>query len=219
VVDASARQLLASGFVHNRARMISASFLTKHLCISYRRGEAHYMKWLTDGDWAQNDMGWQWSSGSGCDAQPWFRIFDPVAQGERHDASGAYVFNNLPPRRAYSVCEVVPTPLPADNFNWLACFPADGHSGAALTSAACLGQNPAGGTEWYHNPFLLVDNVQKDFRNYQQPIITRLSGVAFCDVNGNGALNDPDDVGVSGFCVESSTARLANPSLLCCAVG
>ncbi|MFO0612884.1 MAG: deoxyribodipyrimidine photo-lyase [Polyangiaceae bacterium] len=96
IVDAAARQLLGEGFVHNRARMISASFLTKHLAQSYRRGEAHYMKYLVDGDWAQNNMGWQWSSGAGCDAQPWFRIFHPVTQGERFDPDGAYVKRWVP---------------------------------------------------------------------------------------------------------------------------
>jgi deoxyribodipyrimidine photo-lyase len=77
VVDAAARQLLATGFVHNRARMIAASFLAKHLLIDFRRGERHYFELLTDGDWANNDLGWQWSAGCGCDAQPWFRIFNP----------------------------------------------------------------------------------------------------------------------------------------------
>lgn len=96
VVDASARQLLASGFVHNRARMISASFLTKHLLISYQRGEAHYLKYLTDGDWAQNNAGWQWSAGCGCDAQPYFRVFNPVLQGQRFDPEGAYVRRWVP---------------------------------------------------------------------------------------------------------------------------
>ena len=96
VVDASARQLLAEGFVHNRARMISASFLCKHLLLDFRRGEAHYMKHLTDGDWASNDLGWQWSAGCGVDAQPWFRVFNPVTQGERFDADGAYVRRWVP---------------------------------------------------------------------------------------------------------------------------
>jgi deoxyribodipyrimidine photo-lyase len=96
VVDASARQLLRDGFVHNRARMISASFLSKHLRIDYRRGEAHYMKYLTDGDWAQNNAGWQWSAGCGCDAQPYFRIFNPVTQGEKFDPDGAYVREFVP---------------------------------------------------------------------------------------------------------------------------
>lgn len=96
VVDASARQLLAEGFVHNRARMISASFLTKHLLIDFRRGEAHYMRHLTDGDWAANDLGWQWSAGCGVDAQPWFRVFNPVLQGEKFDPEGEYVRRWVP---------------------------------------------------------------------------------------------------------------------------
>jgi deoxyribodipyrimidine photo-lyase len=96
VVDAAARQLLTEGFVHNRARMISASFLTKHLLVHYRRGEAHYMKYLTDGDWAQNNAGWQWSAGCGADAQPYFRVFNPVLQGEKFDPDGAYVRRYLP---------------------------------------------------------------------------------------------------------------------------
>ena len=96
VVDASARQLLATGFVHNRARMISASFLTKHLLIDYRMGEAHYLKHLTDGDWASNNLGWQWSAGCGVDAQPWFRVFNPIGQGEKFDADGAYVRRWVP---------------------------------------------------------------------------------------------------------------------------
>jgi deoxyribodipyrimidine photo-lyase len=99
VVDASARQLLAEGFVHNRARMISASFLTKHLLTDYRRGEAHYMKYLTDGDLANNNAGWQWSAGSGCDAQPYFRVFNPVTQGRKFDPEGSYVRRWVPELR------------------------------------------------------------------------------------------------------------------------
>ena len=96
VVDAAARQLKAEGFVHNRARMVAASFLTKHLLLDYRHGEAHYQQWLTDGDWAQNNMGWQWSAGCGCDAQPWFRIFNPVSQSLKFDPDGNYVKRWLP---------------------------------------------------------------------------------------------------------------------------
>ncbi len=96
IVDAAARQLLATGFVHNRARMIAASFLTKHLQIDYRLGEAHYMRWLTDGDWAQNNMGWQWAAGSGADAQPWFRIFNPMTQGRKFDPDGHYIRTWVP---------------------------------------------------------------------------------------------------------------------------
>lgn len=91
VVDAAARQLLAEGFVHNRARMISASFLTKHLRIDFRRGEAHYLEHLVDGDPPQNDFGWQWTTGCGFDAAPYFRVFNPVEQGRKFDATGGYV--------------------------------------------------------------------------------------------------------------------------------
>ena len=96
VVDAAARQLLREGFVHNRARMIAASFLTKHQLIHYRLGEQHYMKYLTDGDWAQNNAGWQWSAGCGTDAQPYFRVFNPTLQGEKFDPNGDYVRRYVP---------------------------------------------------------------------------------------------------------------------------
>src|SRR5512133_630934 len=96
VVDAAARQLRAEGFVHNRARMVAARFLTKHLLLDYRRGEAHYLRWLTDGDWAANNAGWQWCAGCGCDAQPWFRIFNPVTQGRKFDPNGDYVRRWVP---------------------------------------------------------------------------------------------------------------------------
>jgi deoxyribodipyrimidine photo-lyase len=96
VVDAAARQLLAEGFVPNRARMIAASFLTKDLLVDFRRGEAHYARMLVDGDWAQNDFNWQWATGCGADAQPWFRIFNPTTQGEKFDPQGTYVRRWLP---------------------------------------------------------------------------------------------------------------------------
>jgi deoxyribodipyrimidine photo-lyase len=102
IVDASARQLLREGFVHNRARMISASFLAKHLMIDFRRGEEHYLRLLTDGDWAANDLGWQWSAGCGVDAQPWFRVFNPTLQGQKFDAAGAYVRKWVPELAALS---------------------------------------------------------------------------------------------------------------------
>ncbi len=105
IVDASARQLLAEGFVHNRARMISASFLCKHLLIDYKQGEAHFMRYLTDGDPANNNAGWQWSAGCGCDAQPYFRVFNPVTQGKKFDPDGAYV------RRWVPRLSALPTPF------------------------------------------------------------------------------------------------------------
>jgi len=96
IVDAAQRQLLAEGYVHNRARMVTASFLTKHLLVSYKQGEAHFLRFLSDGDWAQNNAGWQWSAGCGCDAQPYFRVMNPVSQGEKFDPAGAYVKRWVP---------------------------------------------------------------------------------------------------------------------------
>lgn len=117
VVDASARELVRTGFVHNRARMISASFLCKHLLLDFREGAAHYLRHLTDGDWASNDLGWQWSAGCGVDAQPWFRVFNPVLQGRKFDASGAYVrrwvpeIARLPDRYLHAPWEAPPAVL------------------------------------------------------------------------------------------------------------
>jgi len=82
--------------MHNRARMIVASFLSKDLLIDWRRGEAHFMAHLIDGDLAANNGGWQWAAGTGTDAQPWFRIFNPVSQGERFDPDGLYVKRWVP---------------------------------------------------------------------------------------------------------------------------
>jgi len=96
VVDAAMRQLHASGFVHNRARMIAASFLTKDLLLDYRLGEAEFMRHLVDGDVASNNGGWQWTAGTGTDAQPFFRIFNPVLQGRRFDPDGVYVRRWVP---------------------------------------------------------------------------------------------------------------------------
>ncbi len=91
IVDAGMRELLATGFVHNRVRMIVASFLTKDLLVGWQRGERHFMLHLHDGDLASNNGGWQWAAGTGTDAAPYIRIFHPVKQGERFDPDGAYV--------------------------------------------------------------------------------------------------------------------------------
>mgnify|MGYP001039915675 CR=1 FL=1 len=90
IVDAGMRQLAHEGWMHNRVRMVVASFLTKHLLLDWRRGEALFRERLADGDPASNNGGWQWSAGCGTDAQPFFRIFNPVLQGERYDPDGAY---------------------------------------------------------------------------------------------------------------------------------
>jgi deoxyribodipyrimidine photo-lyase len=99
VVDAAMRQLRASGFVPNRARMIVASFLAKDLLIDPRLGEAEFMRRLTDGDPASNDGGWQWSAGTGTDPQPFVRVFNPVLQGQRFDPDGEYVRRWVPELR------------------------------------------------------------------------------------------------------------------------
>lgn len=99
IVDAAMRQLNQTGFMHNRCRMIVASFLCKTLLIDWRKGESYFAKQLLDFDFASNNGGWQWSSSSGCDAQPYFRIFNPYAQSERFDSNGDYIRDYCPELR------------------------------------------------------------------------------------------------------------------------
>ncbi len=99
VIDAAMRQLNTLGWMHNRARMIVASFLTKDLLIYWRRGDLHFMQHLIDGDPAANNGGWQWSAGTGTDAQPYFRIFNPVSQSEQYDPQGDYIRAFVPELR------------------------------------------------------------------------------------------------------------------------
>ncbi|MGH0036501.1 MAG: cryptochrome/photolyase family protein [Myxococcota bacterium] len=96
IVDAGMRQLRATGWMHNRARMVVASFLTKDLWIDWRRGERHFEHWLVDADPASNNGGWQWSASTGTDAQPYFRIFNPLSQARRFDPHGDYVRRWVP---------------------------------------------------------------------------------------------------------------------------
>lgn len=96
IVDASIRQLHAEGWMHNRGRMITASFLVKHLLVDWRFGEAHFMQHLIDGDPASNNGGWQWTAGTGNDAAPYFRIFNPVLQSKRHDPDGTFIRTWIP---------------------------------------------------------------------------------------------------------------------------
>ena len=99
IVDAAMRELDATGFMHNRARMIAAMFLTKDLHLDWRLGEEFFMRKLTDGEIASNNGGWQWSAGTGADAAPYFRIQNPWTQTKRYDPDGAYIKSWIPELR------------------------------------------------------------------------------------------------------------------------
>ncbi|GJQ30765.1 MAG: deoxyribodipyrimidine photo-lyase [Phycisphaerae bacterium] len=101
IVDAGMRQLRATGWMHNRVRMITASFLTKNLLIDWRRGESWFMRNLVDGFFASNNGGWQWCASTGTDAAPYFRVFNPVNQGKRFDPDGTYVRRWVPELAAF----------------------------------------------------------------------------------------------------------------------
>jgi len=96
IVDAGMRQLWQTGWMHNRVRMIAASFLVKHLLVSWQQGEAWFWDTLVDADLASNAASWQWVAGCGIDSQPYFRVFNPVTQGEKFDPHGAYVRRFVP---------------------------------------------------------------------------------------------------------------------------
>ena len=120
IVDAGLRELWTTGWMHNRVRMIATSFLTKDLLVDWRTGERWFWDTLVDADVANNAMGWQWVSGSGADAAPFFRIFNPVLQGERFDPDGDYVrrwvpeLAHLPPEtihRPWTAAKALPPDL------------------------------------------------------------------------------------------------------------
>jgi deoxyribodipyrimidine photo-lyase len=96
LVDAAMAQINQTGYMHNRLRMVVASFLTKDLGIDWRRGERYFAEKLNDYDLASNNGGWQWAASTGCDAQPYFRIFNPVSQSEKFDADGKFIRRYLP---------------------------------------------------------------------------------------------------------------------------
>ncbi|QXI37778.1 deoxyribodipyrimidine photo-lyase [Pseudomonas xantholysinigenes] len=96
IIDAAMRQLLETGWMHNRLRMIVAMFLSKNLLIDWRHGERHFMRHLIDGDLAANNGGWQWSASTGTDAVPYFRIFNPITQSQRFDPHGRFIRHWLP---------------------------------------------------------------------------------------------------------------------------
>lgn len=102
IVDAGMRELNETGHMHNRVRMIVASFLTKDLLIDWKWGERYFMEKLIDGDLAANNGGWQWAASTGCDPQPYFRVFNPTLQSEKFDPDGVYIKRFLPERRHLS---------------------------------------------------------------------------------------------------------------------
>jgi deoxyribodipyrimidine photo-lyase len=102
LVDAAMMQLNRSGYMHNRLRMVTASFLVKDLGIDWRRGEAYFARLLNDFDLASNNGGWQWAASSGCDAQPYFRIFNHITQSEKFDSEGKFIRRYLPQLAALS---------------------------------------------------------------------------------------------------------------------
>jgi deoxyribodipyrimidine photo-lyase len=99
LVDAGMRQLASEGWIHNRVRMVVASFLVKDLHLPWQRGAAEFMHALRDGDLASNAHGWQWTAGCGTDAAPFYRVFNPVLQGLTHDPEGDYVRQYVPELR------------------------------------------------------------------------------------------------------------------------
>ena len=114
IVDAGMRELWTTGFMHNRVRMIAASFLIKHLMVDWRRGEDWFWDTLCDADPAANPASWQWVAGSGADAAPYFRIFNPILQGEKFDPAGAYVRRWIPElERLPNACIHKPWTAPA----------------------------------------------------------------------------------------------------------
>jgi deoxyribodipyrimidine photo-lyase len=96
LVDAAMRQINQTGFMHNRLRMVAASFLVKDLLIDWRWGERYFAQNLIDFDLSANNGGWQWAASTGCDAQPWFRIFNPITQSEKFDAAGKFIRKYVP---------------------------------------------------------------------------------------------------------------------------
>ena len=111
IVDAGMRQLWTTGWLHNRVRLLSGSFLVKDLLLPWQDGAAWFWDTLVDADLADNTLGWQWVSGCGADAAPYFRVFNPVTQGRRHDPDGAYV-RRWVPERADADASEIQEPLP-----------------------------------------------------------------------------------------------------------
>jgi len=106
IIDAAMRQLNNTGFMHNRLRMVAASFLVKDLLIDWRWGEAYFADKLIDFDFSANNGGWQWAASTGCDAQPWFRIFNPILQSKKFDPEGTFIKKYVPELDVLSANEI-----------------------------------------------------------------------------------------------------------------
>lgn len=106
IVDAAMRQLNQTGWMHNRLRMVVASFLTKHLLVDWRWGERYFRQQLIDGDLAANNGGWQWSAGTGCDAQPYFRVFNPMTQSSKFDPDASFIKRYIPELATWSFKDI-----------------------------------------------------------------------------------------------------------------
>lgn len=150
LVDAAMLQLNRTGYMHNRLRMVTGSFLVKHLGIDWRWGERYFARQLNDFELASNNGGWQWVSSSGCDAQPYFRIFNPVAQSERFDPQGAFIRRYLP--------HLAELPAPSIHAPW------------KLTSAVLAKAGLELGT---HYPWPIVDATQARNRTLLRYAVVR----------------------------------------------
>jgi len=124
LVDAAMAQINQIGYMHNRLRMVVASFLTKDLGIDWRRGEHYFARHLNDYDLAANNGGWQWAASTGCDAQPYFRIFNPITQSERFDPDGAFIKHYLPQLARLTAKEV--------HAPWLVCLKRQKEAGCVV---------------------------------------------------------------------------------------
>jgi deoxyribodipyrimidine photo-lyase len=162
IVDAAMRQLKQTAWMHNRLRMVTAMFLTKHLFIDWRWGEAYFMSQLIDGDFASNNGGWQWSASTGVDAAPYFRIFNPTRQSERFDASGSFIRRYMP-ELAHLDNKSIHQPSPSQALEAGYCLPIVDHRQATDQTKFYFKQlkNSPGVVSSNEDQQVAVSNVQK----------------------------------------------------------